>query len=164
MKIKVKPLTDDAKLPSRSETGSSGYDLYASEEVFIPLGKTEIIKTGIAIEMEGVNTFPQQSVIPLFKIEDRSSMAAKGLRIGAGVVDYSYRGEIKVVMHNLNNTTDEMVTNINGGTVRKYGYLIRKGDKIAQGLIILTYTPEVETASVLSETERNERGFGSTGK
>src|ERR1035437_2753504 len=98
--MKVKLLHEKAQLPKRSSENAAGLDLYACEDVFIPVGETRLIPLGIAIKLQG-----RYGVIPYLKIEDRSGMAVKGLRTGAGVVDYDYRGEIKVVMHNLNNQT-----------------------------------------------------------
>lgn len=160
--MRVKKLHPDAKLPVRADDGSSGYDLFASEDVFVPVGGTEIIPTGIAIEMQLSHTiFTTGKSIPVFKIEDRSSMAIKGLRTGAGIVDYSYRGEIKVVMHNFNadnRTKEEIRRNVSGR-----GYKISKGDKIAQGIIYETWLENVEEVEELNLTERNDKGFGSSG-
>ncbi len=65
--MKVKLLTLDAKIPTRAESGSNGYDLYASEDIFIPLGKTAIIPTGISIEMHKHADF--KTISPVFKID-----------------------------------------------------------------------------------------------
>ena len=154
--MKVKKLHPNAKLPVRAESGSNGYDLFASEDVFVSIGETTIVPTGISIELEKTIS----GRLPVFKIEDRSSMAAKGLRTGAGIVDFSYRGEIKVVIHNLwaDNRTKEQIF-----ARKATGYQINKGDKIAQGLIYLTSVEDVEEVRDLSETERNGNGFGSSG-
>jgi dUTP pyrophosphatase len=153
--MKVKKIHADAILPTRAESGSSGYDLYACENAFIPVGKTAVIDTGIAIELPYDNN---PILLPYFEIKDRSSLASKGLRTGAGVVDYSYRGPVKVVIHNLNNT------NIFDTKTNERGYYINKGDRIAQGIIQLSITTPPEWAESLSETKRDSGGFGSTGK
>lgn len=166
MELKVKKLHPEAKLPTRADTGSNGYDLYAVDDVFIPVGETRVISTGISIEIEEkignkiltMEEYNDAEILPIFKIEDRSSMAAKGLRTGAGVVDFSYRGEIKVVMHNLNN--DEIHRDTDGWPK---GYKIKKGDKIAQGVIYTTMVPPIKEADALSDSERGNRGFGSSG-
>lgn len=154
MQVRIKRLHPDAIVPTRSESGSNGYDLYALEDVVIGIGKTAIIRTGISIEM--VDDY--HKTLPVFKIEDRSSLAIKGLKTGAGVIDYSYRGEIKVVMHNIS------ASNPQPGFDYNYRYKINKGDKIAQGLIYLTYIDPIEEVDTLTETERGESGFGSSGK
>lgn len=153
--MKVKKIHPDAQLPTRAEAGSNGYDLYACEDMFIPTGKTAMIDTGIAVELPYDNN---PILLPYFEIKDRSGLASKGLRTGAGIVDYSYRGPIKVVIHNLNNTsTYDTKTD-------KHGYFVNKGDRIAQGIIQLSLTTKPEWSETLSETERNAGGFGSTGK
>lgn len=152
--MKIKKLHADAQIPTRAEVGSNGYDLYSVEEVFIPQGKTAIVDTGIAIEHGESNYY---NMLPYFEIKDRSGLASKGLRTGAGIVDYSYRGPVKVVIHNLNNTT------MYDTKTDKHGYLIKKGDRIAQGIVHLSLIPKIEEVTELSETERNAGGFGSTG-
>lgn len=154
--MKVKLLNENAKLPTRADLGSNGYDLYASEDVFIPVGETVAIPTGISIELDWEYF---AAGMPVFKIEDRSSMALKGLRTGGGVVDFSYRGEVKIVMHNLNNES-ACRSVIYGGTS---GYQIKKGDKVAQGLLYYTLNSKVEQIDGLSESERGDGGFGSSG-
>ena len=90
--LKVKLLSKNAVLPTRNLKTDAGIDLYASEDVFIPQGTTKVVKTDVAIQVpEGM----------VGKIEDRSSLASKGLRTGGGVVDCGYAGEVKVVIHNL---------------------------------------------------------------
>lgn len=161
--MKVKKLHPDAQIPTRAEVGSNGYDLYAIEETFIPQGKTAIVDTGIAIDLSGESYAPNLNtevmhLMPYFEIKDRSGLASKGLRTGAGIVDYSYRGPVKVVIHNLNNTT------MYDTKTDKHGYLIHKGDRIAQGIIQLSMIQNPVEVDELTETDRNAGGFGSTGK
>ena len=145
--VEVKLLTKDATVPTSSHFGDAGLDLYASEDVFIKTGETGVIKTGLAVGI------PQGFY---GKIEDRSSLAAAGIRTGAGVVDSGYAGEIKIVLHNLNNDNE---SNHLGR-----GYYVKKGQRIAQ-LIVQSVVPvrlvEVET---LEASERGANGFGSTGR
>ncbi len=150
----VKKLDPSAFLPTRAHVSDAGLDLYANKDVFIPHGETLIIETGISIGLpEG--TFG--------KIEDRSSLAAKGLRTGAGVVDKGYEGEIKVVLHNFSNTS-----HWHGGMERK-GYCITKGDRIAQLVVLKCELLEVveQTSGNINNIEVNNRGqfgFGSSGQ
>lgn len=136
--IKVKLLSETAKLPSRANPTDAGLDLVSDEIKVIPSGTTAIIKTGIAMEI------PTGYV---GKIEDRSSMAMKGLRTGGGVVDSSYRGEVKVVVHNL----------------ADWPLSIEKGQKIAQMLIYPVSLDICVPAIDLSSGERGDKGFGSSG-
>ena len=79
---------------------------------------------------------------------DKSGLALNnGIKTMAGVIDSCYRGEIGIVLVNLNNQD----------------YKIKKGQKISQILIQKVETAEIEVAEKLSETKRSEGGFGSTG-
>jgi len=83
-----------------------------------------------------------------FIIKDRSGMAAKyGIHVLAGVVDSSYTGEVLICLLNTSDVT----------------YCINEGDRIAQGVIIPEYRVLFEEGE-LEQTERGERGFGSSGK
>jgi dUTP pyrophosphatase len=75
-------------------------------------------------------------------------MSVKGIDVGAGVIDSSYRGEIKVLL--INNS---------GGD-----YFILKGHKIAQLILERCSNANIEFVESLDETSRGESGFGSTGK
>ncbi len=137
--LKVKKLRPDAVLPVRKRKGDAGLDLYAVEDVVLKPGEWKAVPTGIAVEIpEG----------HFGLIKDRSGLALKyALHCLAGVVDENYRGEIKVVMINL------------GGEEFK----VEKGTRIAQLLIVPYLSVEVEEVEELSDTERGERGFGSSG-
>ncbi len=139
MKLKVKRLHPEAKLPVRKREGDAGLDLYSVEEVVLKPGQWVAVPTGIAVEIpEG----------HFGLIKDRSGLALKhALHCLAGVVDENYRGEIKVVLINLGNEEVKL----------------EKGTRIAQ-LLIVPYTKvEPVEVEVLSDTERGEKGFGSSG-
>ncbi len=125
-----------AKLPTKAYEGDLGYDLYAlSKAVLRPL-EPVAIPTGIAVELpEGWGAF----------IKDRSSMALKGVHTLAGVIDNGYRGEIRVVMVSFG---EEVV--------------VEEGQKIAQ-LVPIKLTDWEVVEGELSDSERRERGFGSSG-
>lgn len=80
-------------------------------------------------------------------VEDRSGLALKGITTLAGVIDPGYRGELKVVMTN----------------VGSHPFNIQPGDRIAQLRIVRRIEAEFTEVESLSETQRNTRGFGSTG-
>jgi len=150
MVVKMKKIKEDAILPTRGSTEAAGYDLYANSikvgsdnwELDIDPGQTVKIGTGIATEI------PDGYFGGIYA---RSGLATKqGLAPAnkVGVVDADYRGELIVALHNHSNKIQT----------------IHKGDKIAQ-LIIQPYLSfEIEEVDELSETERGEGGFGSTGK
>ena len=144
MEIKVKKLNDKATLPTRGSEYAAGYDLYAAIEnnITVPAHLTEKIGTGLSFEL------PDETFAAIFA---RSGLATKqGLRPAncVGVCDSDYRGEYIVAIHN---DTDE-------------DKIIEPGERIAQ-MILMPYIPMtfVETDE-LSESERGQDGFGSTGK
>ena len=144
MKIKIKKLNENAKIPVRASSCAAGYDLYAciDEAVTILPHTTEKIGTGLSIAV------PDGYFGAIFA---RSGLAAKeGLRPAncVGVADSDYRGEYIVAIHN---DTDE---------VRK----IEPYSRIAQLVIMPFLEVEFEETAELSSTERGSGGFGSTGK
>ncbi len=144
MKIKVKRLTDTAKLPTRGSALAAGYDLYADlqEEVTIAAHETKMIGSGLAMEI------PEGYFGAIFA---RSGLAAKeGLRPAncVGVVDSDYRGEFKIALHN---DTDHVRT-------------VKPEERIAQLVVMPFLSVVFDEVETLEETERGAGGFGSTGK
>lgn len=136
---KVKRLDDNATLPTRAHATDAGMDLYASEDVPYSPGQIIVIPTKVSIDIQPGN---------VGLVCDRSSMGKKGFKVAGGVIDAGYRGECNVILINL--------TGDHG--------CIRKGDKVAQMLIMPVSTPKVVEVTELSETERGDKGFGSSGR
>ena len=145
MEIKVKKLTDTAIVPTKSRKTDAGYDLYADEDVALYPEQTKLISTGISFAIpDGYAGL----------IWDRSGLGSKGIHRHAGVVDSSYRGEVKVCLSN----------SLSGHHSAENIYFISKGDRIAQ--ILFQKVPHfdlVETEE-LDDTDRGSSGFGSSGK
>ena len=144
MKVKIKRLRPQAKLPSRATSGSAGMDLYAciDESVTIAPGGLRLIPTGIAIALPDSN-----SAAFLYA---RSGLGVKHgicLANGVGVVDSDYRGEVCVGLCNVSDKP----------------YTIEPNERIAQMVIAPVIIPEIEEADELDDTQRGEGGFGSTG-
>lgn len=144
MNIKVKKLKPDATVPTMGSKFAAGADLYSAEDadVVIEPSETKFIGTGLAMEI------PEGYVGLVYA---RSGLACKrGLAPAnkVGVVDSDYRGEIKVVLHNHG----------------KEAQTVEKGERIAQMVIAPYLSVNYEEADALSETERGEGGFGSTGR
>ncbi len=143
MKINVKKLNENAKLPTYGSKDAAGADLYActAEEIEIAPHATAMIPTGIALELPvGYAGF----------IYARSGLASKkGLAPAnkVGVVDCDYRGEVKVALHN---HTEIPQT-------------IAAGERVAQLVVAPYITADFEEVDELSSTERGAGGFGSTG-
>ncbi len=139
MTIKIKKITEDAILPKYAGPNEAGMDFYANEQVIIEPNQRKLISTGIAM------------AIPLGYVGllwDRSGLAAKnGLKTMGGVIDSTYRGEIKIIIHNLS-------------TER---FAVEKGMRIAQMLIQPVEQRKMIEVKELEETERSAAGFGSTG-
>ncbi len=144
MKVKIKRLRSQAKLPSRATSGSAGMDLYAciDESVTIAPGELMLIPTGIAIALPDSN-----SAAFLYA---RSGLGVKHgicLANGVGVVDSDYRGEVCVGLCNVSDKP----------------YTIEPNERIAQMVIAPVIIPEIEETDELDDTQRGEGGFGSTG-
>jgi dUTP pyrophosphatase len=146
----ILPITLDSTLsaiaPAFARQGDAGLDLSSTEEVYIPQGEHRLVGTGVRIALPDRHAGLVMS---------RSGLAAKhGIFVlnAPGLVDSGYRGELKV---NLANFSD-------------VPYLVNVGDRIAQLVIQKFETPELvfmtaEEFADLGETERGDRGYGSTG-
>lgn len=143
MKIRIKKLRKDAKLPTYGTEYSAGADLYNLDEaVTVPASKTVLIHTGVALEI------PEGYCGLIFA---RSGLASKrGLAPAnkVGVIDADYRGEIMVALHN---HSDADAT-------------VEAGERIAQLAIVPFLKAEFDECDELSDTVRGAGGFGSTGK
>jgi dUTP pyrophosphatase len=120
--------------------GDAGFDLRLAEAVKLPAGKQILAPTGLhlAIPLGWVGL-----------VRDRSSRAIQQIYTHAGVIDASYRGEVKVVLEN-------------GGPV---DIELAAGEKVAQMVVVehLTMAEEVSELEALGSTDRGAGGFGSTG-
>lgn len=143
-KIKIKKLTDTAKTPTRGSEYAAGYDLYADVKENVQIKPHETVKIGTGLAM-GI---PDGYFGAIFA---RSGLAAKeGLRPAncVGVCDSDYRGEYIVAIHN---DSEETRT-------------VTAGERIAQ-LVVMPYLPVTfDEVAELTDTNRGEGGFGSTGK
>ena len=143
--VKFVKLNNLAITPTRQKIGDAGYDLYATENVRVKPMSRALVSTGLSIEVpEGYYA----------RIAPRSGLAVKnGIDVLAGVVDSSYRGEVKVLV--INNTDDD--------------YTILEGDKIAQLIMERCANAEIDICcdsdsdDDLDQTSRGNKGFGSTG-
>jgi len=128
-------------VPSRANPTDAGADIYSIEQCIIQPLERKAISTGIRMEIpEGYYA----------RIAPRSGLAVKnGIDILAGVVDSSYRGEIKVVLYNSDKSNS---------------FFVNPGDRIAQLIIEKHYNFDlIEVVEELSDTDRGSGGFGSTG-
>lgn len=145
MELKIKKLKDNAKIPKRATNGSAGMDLYACIKHNITLAPRQltIVPTGIAIEL------PDNTCAAF--LYARSGLGVKHgicLSNGVGVIDSDYRGEICVGLCNVSDKP----------------YVIEPDERIAQMVIAPVLTPEIVETTELTDTQRGEGGFGSTGR
>lgn len=145
--MKVKLVNEYAQLPTRGKVNSdlpqvsAGLDLYCPFSVTIPADSKRQIPLGVAVEI------PQNH---MGLLTPRSSMSKTPLRCAnsVGIIDEDYRGELSIVYENISCKD----------------YEIARGDRIAQLIIVPIAIVDVEEAQTLSETERGDGGYGSTGK
>lgn len=156
MKLKVKKLHPDAVVPEYKTAGASGFDLVALEDTEIYPGQTLMVKTGIAVEVpEGYE----------LQVRPRSGTSLKTpLRVAnsPGTVDSDYRGECCVIMTNTQLALEK--NHPLAHTIANGPQQIKKGERIAQGVICPVMRVEFELVEELSDSTRGAGGFGSTGK
>lgn len=144
--VKWKKLNNNTILPKYAHVDDSGFDLCSIEDIVLASGCKEIIKTGLSVEIP--KGFEMQ-------IRPRSGLAAKeGITIinSPGTIDSGYRGEIKIILYKHNIETLPKI------------FVIKKGDRIAQGIITKVYYPKFVEVQELSNSKRGINGFGSTGQ
>ena len=141
MKVKIKPLHADLKLPSYGHPGDAGLDLFSLEEYTLKPGVRHIFAVGFALE------FPV-GYAAIVKDKGSLSSTEASLHCLGGIFDAGYRGEYNVCLVNLG----------------QKAYTIEKGQKIAQLLILPVEHAEFEEVLELSSSSRGAGQFGSTGK
>lgn len=142
--LKIKLLAENAVVPTVGSQNAAGLDLYAYIEegdITVKPFTTVKIRTGIAVEIPDGH---------FGGVYARSGLATKqGLRPSncVGVIDSDYRGEVMVALYNDSNKPRKVVN----------------GDRIAQLIIQPYLNAEIDIVDELSETDRGNGGFGSTG-
>ena len=141
MKLKIKKVHPDAKLPEYMSDGAVGFDLYNLASKNIRPGQTKLLRTGIAVQVpDGYE----------MTVRPRSGLCIRMpnyLANSIGTIDPDYRGEILIPF--VNNT-------------RAY-QRIYHGDRIAQGIISPVIQVKITEVEELDSTKRGTSGFGSSG-
>lgn len=138
--IKIKQLHPAARLPQRGSRWAAGADLCCIESFTLEPGRRTLVATGLAVEIP-VGFYG--------RVAPRSGLAVKhGIDVLAGVVDADYRGELKVPL-----------INFGSQPVR-----FEAGERIAQLIIEQAAMCDYVLVEELSDTERAEAGFGSSGR
>lgn len=132
-------LDNGAYMPERAHEADAGYDLRSPITDRLYAGQAITIDTGVHVEIP-------RGYVGMLK--SKSGLNVKHDIVGEGVIDSGYTGSIRVKLYN------------HGGE----SYMIERGDKISQLVILPIITPELELVDELEETERGANGFGSSGK
>lgn len=139
--LSIRRLRPDAKLPAQAYVGDAGLDLAACDHVRLAPGERSLVGTGLAVAVpEGYAGL----VVP------RSGLASRhGLSIvnTPGIVDAGYRGEVKIVLLN---------------TDREQAFTVEPGMRVAQLVLVPVLAVAVLEVDELPESDRGERGFGSS--
>jgi dUTP pyrophosphatase len=136
MKVKLDPV---AYMPIRAHKADAGYDLRSPITARLYAGEAIVIDTGVHVQIpEGYCGM----------LKSKSGLNVKHDIVGEGVIDSGYTGSIRVKIYKHG----------------KESYMIEKGDKITQLVLLPIITPGLEIVDDLEETERGTGGFGSTGK
>lgn len=179
LNVNIRKIHPDAVVPQYATIGAAGFDLVAVEDVIIEPGETVKIPLGLAFEIpEGYE----------MQIRPRSGISLNTkLRVQLGTVDSDYRDGVSAIIDNIAQPLLEidpfgncvvrisrMIDLLDGSRViippetpeeyyPRRTYLIRKGDRVAQGVIQAAPAFTFTEVGELSETERGIGGFGSTG-
>ena len=141
MRIPLRRLDPGLPIPAHAHAGDGGVDLYAASNMSLVPGERSLAATGVAVAIpDGFAGF----------VTPRSGLAARsglGIVNAPGLVDSGYRGEIKVILVNHGSETVE----------------IRRGDRIAQLVVVAVEAQELVEVEELPPSRRGESGFGSTG-
>lgn len=129
----------NAIMPTRAHTTDAGLDLYAMEDQIVRARESAIFDTGVHVEL------PPNSAGLLVS---KSGLNVKHGLISDGLIDYGYTGSIVVKLYNLSD----------------YDYIIHRGDKISQLVILPILLPSLVETNKLDESERGDNGFGSSGR
>jgi dUTP pyrophosphatase len=157
MKVKIQKISPLAKIPTYAKDGDAGMDVIATS---IISDTPEQITYGLGIALE----IPKGFVGLVFP---RSSIRKTGLQLSnsVGVIDSGYRGELQATFNKVfggEGMYDEM--KVNSASLTNVNDWYKVGDRVAQIMIIPFPPIEFEQVTQLSETERGDGGFGSTGK
>lgn len=164
--LQIKLLSDNTTKPKRNNL-DAGYDIYAAETVILEPQQKALVATDLAVNIP-------KGYVGL--LTSRSGVSSKThLVVETGKIDAGFQGHMKINIKNdsqRDSLKATVVKDIKGERVfdedenlyEVNTYLINKGDRLAQLVIVPIWTPELETVEEFeSETARGEKGFGSTG-
>ena len=150
-KVKFVKTHPDAQLlkANNSEigTGDSGYDLVAVEDVLIKADSSAVVPVGLTLAYIESGFW--------FRIEPRSGLGFKhSIQPHLGVIDNGYRGDLGVKLYNFNKDHRNMTL---------ANHQVKKGDRIAQFVVYPLIHPQCSWSDEIIESNRGDKGFGSSG-
>ena len=143
MRVPVRILDPDLPIPRYASEGDAGLDLLAAESISLEPGQRTAVPTGLAVAI------PEGHAGFVHARSGRSLKEGLALANAPGLIDSGYRGEIKVIVVNLDRTSPIDIS---------------RGDKIAQLVVQAVEQVVLEPVDELPDSERGEGGFGSTGR
>ena len=148
MNIKVKKIHDEAVIPMFAHSTDTGFDLFTVEDTVIQPKQKAIVRTGLIFDIPygwGIQV-RNKSGITINGVPDKIN-GKSDLTVYIGTIDSAYRGELGIMVKN---ETDKVI-------------IIPSGTKLAQGVLERVYQCRFEEVKEVSQTDRGEGGFGSTG-
>lgn len=138
--VKFCKLHDDAIIPQFASSQAAGFDFHALESCVLKANSHALIRTGLCMEIEDGYEI---------QVRSRSGLALKHKIMvlnSPGTIDSDYRGELMIILANFGDDFE-----------------IKKGDRIAQGVVNRLPQVEIMQVNQVNKTERGTGGFGSTG-
>lgn len=177
---------EDAKGPERAHPTDSGVDLFAAEDCTVMPGQTVRVRTGICVRVFPYDGTGEKPIGDTGYNQvggwtyscfawDKSGLGSKGLKVGAGVIDNPYTGEIQFVVTYLPtwqlwNSLIGLLKNMRyiyqvGEQLgcQNNGWVFKKGDKVAQLVVQRVELSKIEESVSLGDTDRGSSGFGDSG-
>ena len=164
MELKFVKLSENAIVPCYGRFGDAGLDLFTAKEIVLEPGETRVIPTDIAIQLplgyeaqvrprsgislKGVDCMKMIEIYDPSKTFEENFYCKAYLRVQLGTVDSNYRGNIGIITYNQED----------------YPVCVPQGTKLAQLVVSPVINVELVEADKLDETERGEKGYGSSDK
>ena len=147
MQIKIKRMSKDFIKPSFKKEGSPIIQFKAMQDIKILPKEMQKISLGLGVEIQ---TEKGETIYGGVELQLRPPryLIEKGITAPVGTVDAQYRGEIAAILHNQS----------------KNALVLQKGEVVCEGIVNQIPILSLEVASNLSESQRGENGFGSTGE
>lgn len=166
-KLQIKLLSENATLPTRNHSTDAGFDIYAAETITLEPQEKALIATDIAVNIP-------KGYVGL--LTSRSGVSSKTyLVVETGKIDAGFQGHMKINIKNdyednkgetifKRDLKDKIIIEDERHLYKQGTYVIKKGERLAQLVIVPIVTPQLQEVDEFSEvSERGEKGFGSSG-